>query len=171
MSQLAVNGKNTANSVQGSIDGTAGEVVSFEEGATPVNQVHLVSAATGARPRVEPAGGDTNASLELRGKGTGGVAIGSGGAPIAKSLTNTATWDPGNMAADGSVASTTLTVTGAAVGDVAHASLSTIGANDVLITAHVQAADTVRVVLQNKTGGALDIASGTLRVVVLKMAP
>ncbi|HLP40978.1 MAG TPA: hypothetical protein VK465_05685 [Fibrobacteria bacterium] len=83
-------------------------------------------------------------------------------------LSASTTWDPGNMAADGNVVSTTITVTGAAVGDQASASLTTIGANDVLISAHVQAADTVRVILMNKTGGALDIASGTLAVKVWK---
>ena len=75
------------------------------------------------------------------------------------------TWDPANMA-DGAVTSTTITVTGARVGDPAVASLTTIGVNDVMVSAHVQAADTVRVILYNRTGGALDIASGTLTAVV-----
>lgn len=88
--------------------------------------------------------------------------------PAQQQLTATATWNPANMAADGNVVSTTITVTGAAVGDVCYASHDQIGANDVLVSAHVQAADTVRVLLQNKTGGALDIASGTLRVLVWK---
>lgn len=78
-------------------------------------------------------------------------------------LTGSTTWDPASIA-DGAVASTTVTVTGAAVGDRAVASLSTLGANDVLISAHVQATDTVRVVILNKTGGALDLGSGTLNV-------
>lgn len=81
-------------------------------------------------------------------------------------LTASGTWDPGNMAADGDATATTITVTGAAVGNQVSASLTTIGANNVLISAHVQAADTVRVTLLNKTGGALDIASGTLAVKV-----
>ena len=75
------------------------------------------------------------------------------------------TWDPANMIAGG-IASTTIAVTGARVGDPAVASLATIGVNDVMISAHVQAADTVRVILLNLTGGALDIASGTLTAVV-----
>lgn len=73
----------------------------------------------------------------------------------------TATWDPPNMA-DGAITSTTIAVTGARVGDPAVAGLTSLGAVDVMITAHVQAADTVRVFLYNRTGGALDIASGTL---------
>ena len=43
-----------------------------------------------------------------------------------------------------------------------------IGANDVLVSAHVQASDTVRVVIHNKTGGDLNIASGTVYVTVFK---
>jgi hypothetical protein len=83
-------------------------------------------------------------------------------------LRATATWDPGNMAADGDTVSTTITVTGAVTSDQAIATHDQIGANNVLISAHVQAADTVRVTLMNKTGGALDIASGTLAVKVWK---
>jgi hypothetical protein len=69
---------------------------------------------------------------------------------------------------DTAVTSTTITVTGAAAGDAALASHDQIGANDVLVSAHVQAADTVRVVIHNKTGGDLNIASGTLYVTVWK---
>ena len=76
------------------------------------------------------------------------------------------TWDPPNMVARLNSVSTTIVVTGALVGDPAAASLTTIGANDVLISAHVQAANTVRVVILNLTAGALDIASGTLTAVV-----
>ena len=85
----------------------------------------------------------------------------------ARWLKATATYDPANLAADGNATSTTITVTGAAVGDMALATHSLLSSNNVLITAHVQAADTVRVVLMNKTGGALNIGSGTLTVVVL----
>lgn len=81
-------------------------------------------------------------------------------------LTATTTWDPALMAA-GAAVSTTVTVTGAAVDDVAIAQHDQIGANDVIVSAFVQAADTVRVVLRNETGGNLDVASGTLRVDVL----
>lgn len=79
-------------------------------------------------------------------------------------LTATATWDPANLATDGAATSTTVTVTGAQVGNTAWATHNQIGANDVLISAHVQAADTVRVVIMNKSGGALNIGSGTLTV-------
>ncbi len=89
--------------------------------------------------------------------------------PGGQQLTATATWNPANLAADGNATSTTITVTGAALGDLAVATLSSIGANDVLVSAFIQAADTVRVVLLNKTGGAIDIASGTLTARVWKV--
>jgi len=89
------------------------------------------------------------------------------GSPIAPVLRASATWNPANMV-DTAVTSTTITVTGAAAGDAALASHDQIGANDVLVSAHVQAADTVRVILLNKTGGDLNIASGTLYVTVWK---
>ena len=76
------------------------------------------------------------------------------------------TWDPPNMA-DGGITSTTVTVTGARVGDpCAQPGLSTLLIIDAMIFAHVQAPDTVRVTLYNRTGGALNIASGTLTVCV-----
>ena len=75
------------------------------------------------------------------------------------------TWDPPNMA-DGTDTSTTIAVPGARVGDPALASHDQIGANDVMISAHVQAAAVVRVVLLNRTGGGLNIASGNLFVAV-----
>lgn len=75
-------------------------------------------------------------------------------------LFGTATWDPASVAA-GAATSTTVTVTGAALGDsaVAAFSLSTAG---LIISAAVTAADTVTVHLFNPTGGAIDLASGTV---------
>jgi hypothetical protein len=84
-----------------------------------------------------------------------------------QALTGTTTWDPGAIA-DNHSASTTLTVTGAAVGDACTVTLSTIGSRNMQITAHVQAADTVRVVLFNDEGAGVDLPSGTVRVWVFK---
>lgn len=83
-------------------------------------------------------------------------------------LTASGTYDPANMPTDGSGTSTTIACAGAAVGDPCVASLTSIGVNQVSITAFVDQADRVRVSLINKTGGALDIASGTLKVIVFK---
>lgn len=83
----------------------------------------------------------------------------------AEQASATATWNPGSIA-DGAVVSTTVSCTPASPGDLVVASHDQLGANDVLLSAHVESSNTVRVVLHNKTGGAFDLASGTLRVMV-----
>ena len=80
-------------------------------------------------------------------------------------LSATATWNPASVAS-GAQATTTVTVTGAALGDHAIASFSLDLAGAVL-NAYVSAANTVTVVLSNMTAGAIDLASGTLSVRVL----
>ena len=80
--------------------------------------------------------------------------------------TGTVVYDPANLI-DGAGVTTTVTVTGAAVGDVAIASFS----NDlqgIMLTAYVSATNTVSVRFQNETGGAIDLASGTIRATVLQ---
>lgn len=79
---------------------------------------------------------------------------------LADVLDGSKTYDPPSLT-DGSATTTTLTVTGAALGDYALASHS-ISLQGIAISAAVTAADTVTVTLFNKTGGTLDIASGTL---------
>lgn len=76
------------------------------------------------------------------------------------------TWDPASLAT-GTQTTTTVTATGAVLGDYAMASfsLSTAG---LILRADVTAADTVTVVLLNMTGGTVDLASGTLKVRVWK---
>lgn len=85
------------------------------------------------------------------------------------SLTASTTWDPGSLAA-GVAANTTVTVANAAPGDTVLATHSTVqtAATSWILTGYVSAADTVRVVLLNATGGTVDLASGTLRVRVFK---
>ena len=77
-----------------------------------------------------------------------------------------ATWDPASLAAGSSV-TTTITVAGAALGDFVLASFS-LSLQGLFLTAYVSAANTVTVVLGNLTGAAVDLASGTLSVLVLK---
>lgn len=77
-----------------------------------------------------------------------------------------ATWDPASIAA-GASTSTTVAVTGAAVGDYVRASFSlTLGG--LVLTGYVSGANTVTVVLHNPTAGTVDLASGTVKVVVEK---
>jgi hypothetical protein len=78
-----------------------------------------------------------------------------------------AVYDPPNLA-DGAGTTTTVTVTGAALGDYARASFS-LDLQGIVLTAWVSAADTVSVRFQNESGGALDLASGTLRARVEKL--
>lgn len=81
-------------------------------------------------------------------------------------ISGSATYDPASLA-DGAGATTTVTVTGAALGDFAEASFS-LDLQGILLTAWVSAANTVSVRFQNETGGVIDLASGTLRARIRK---
>ena len=74
------------------------------------------------------------------------------------------TWDPGNIGV-GAMEAKAVTVTGAALGDYATASFS-LDLADLVLDAKVTAANTVTCVLSNNTGGAVDLASGTIYVKV-----
>jgi len=81
-------------------------------------------------------------------------------------LWGSSTYNPGSLA-DGAGDTTTVAVTGAALGDFVQAAFS----NDlqgITVTAWVSSASTVSVRFQNESGGTLDLASGTLRVRVWK---
>lgn len=72
--------------------------------------------------------------------------------------------------ADGAFASEDVTVTGAALGDaVVDVSSSVAIPAGATLTGQVTATDTVTTVLQNESGGAVDLASTTIRVVVRKV--
>lgn len=83
-----------------------------------------------------------------------------------KGLEGSATFNPSNLA-DGAGETTTVAVTGAALGDFAMASFS-LNLQGITLTAWVSAADTVSVRFQNESGSALNLDSGTLRVRVIK---
>lgn len=83
-------------------------------------------------------------------------------------LTGSATWDPASVA-DGAATSASLTLPGAALGDVAVPSFSNAITAGAFMVAHVTSADTVTVTLFNKTGSSLDLASGTLKVVIIRV--
>ena len=90
--------------------------------------------------------------------------IGAIRADLGLPLTASATFDPA-ASADGAGETTTVTVTGAKLGDFAVASFS-LDMQGYTATAYVSAADTVSVRFQNESGAAPNIASGTLRVKV-----
>lgn len=81
----------------------------------------------------------------------------------AAGLVGSATYDPPNLTT-GSGATTTVTVTGCALGDFVTACSFSLDLQGITVTAYVSAANTVSVRFQNQTGGTLDLASGTLRV-------
>ena len=79
----------------------------------------------------------------------------------ATELQGSVVYDPPSLA-DGAGVTTTVTVTGAALGDHAKASFS-VDLVGLTLTAWVSAANTVSVRFQNESGGTVDLASGTLR--------
>lgn len=81
-------------------------------------------------------------------------------------LQGTATYDPANLV-DGAGVTTTVTVTGAVLGDLTVASFS-LDLQGITLTSYVSAADTVSVRFQNESGGAIDLASGTIKVRVIR---
>ncbi|MEZ4530554.1 MAG: hypothetical protein R2855_05935 [Thermomicrobiales bacterium] len=92
----------------------------------------------------------------------GGVTIGSGGTRITKHLSATTSWDPLSTAS-GTAASSTVTVTGAALGDVVSVGFSQALPDGVTISGSVSATNTVKVTLGNLSGSPVDLAPGTIR--------
>lgn len=78
----------------------------------------------------------------------------------------TATYDAAE-AANNATTTTTVTIPGAALGDFVAASLA-IDLEDLILSAHVSAADTVTAVLTNCTGDAVDLDSETLKAALIK---
>lgn len=83
-----------------------------------------------------------------------------------KGLEGSATYNPPSLT-NGSGATTTITVAGAAFGDFCMAAFETDLAS-VMLSAWVAGTDTVAVRFQNQTGGTVDLPSATLRVRVVK---
>lgn len=83
-------------------------------------------------------------------------------------LAQTATWNPASISASG-YESKSISVPGAVVGDHVMVSLSTMVTNDMQLTGHVSAADTVLAVLFNPTVGAINLAEGVLSALVFKV--
>lgn len=82
-------------------------------------------------------------------------------------IDGSAVFDPPNLV-DGTGTSTTVTVTGAVLGDFVAVSFS-LDLQSITVTGYVSSANTVTVRFQNESGGAIDLASGTLRARVSKL--
>lgn len=68
--------------------------------------------------------------------------------------------------ADGVGASQTFTVTGALLGDMVLARSIDVSTAGITVTGDVTAADTVTLRFQNESGGTLDLASATVKILV-----
>lgn len=79
-------------------------------------------------------------------------------------LTGSATYDPPSLA-DGATTTTTITVNGARVGDVAEVS-APYSLSGIIATAYVNTPNVVTVLLNNESGGTVDLGSGTWRAAV-----
>lgn len=92
--------------------------------------------------------------------------VAGGNALITNLLRGSATHDFGSLL-DGAGESVAITVSGAALGDIAMASLgvSTVG---MTVTANVTAENAVTVRVQNESGATVDLASTTVRVLVIR---
>jgi hypothetical protein len=133
------------------------------------NQSYGIS-ITGLATNCNVIGNDLNANNvgAIIGSGSGGITrlFNQGdGASLRRNLYGSKTWDPVSIS-DGAATSVDVTVTGAVIGNFCVAQLTTLTADDVTISAHVTATNTVRVVIVNHTGGALDVSSGTVSVSV-----
>jgi hypothetical protein len=94
-----------------------------------------------------------------------GTSFGEVGAMIENILTATKTQNFGNIV-DGALEATTITVTGAALGDVVAVSMSVDMPDGYHLSGQVESANVVKVVAHNESGGDVNLASGTLRAVV-----
>jgi hypothetical protein len=88
------------------------------------------------------------------------------GSVIPTILLGSATWDAGSID-DGNEEAKDVTIAGAAIGDYVTVSMG-VDVADLAVAGQVTAEDTVTVSLLNNTGGAIDLASTTVSVVVNK---
>lgn len=82
-------------------------------------------------------------------------------------LTGSTTYDPPSLSA-GATQQVSMTVTGAQVGDKAEVTFSNVD-NGIRWSGEVTASNAVRVTMENVSGGAIDLASGTLKATVWKI--
>jgi hypothetical protein len=85
----------------------------------------------------------------------------------ARALQKTVAWDPVAVAS-GAVTATNVTVPGAKPGDPCIVSFDQLSSNNWMISAHVSAENTVRVMVLNKEAIAIDLPAGKVRVQVFK---
>lgn len=98
---------------------------------------------------------------KMLGAATGGTGVGA--------LVGSEVYDPANLADAAGATSTGATITGAALGDLVLAS-NGLDLQGITCNSYVSATDTVKTRFQNESGGALDLASATIRYLVIKQS-
>lgn len=135
-------------------------VTIVDDAASPATLATITATSEGSRSR-------SSRSFTLN---TDGTWISTGpvptaGSQVSKYLVATATYDPASITSPNTT-STTITVTGAAVGDYVIPTLTTLS-TAAQLTGYVSATDTVTVVV-GAFSGTVNLASGTLNVLVIK---
>jgi len=82
-------------------------------------------------------------------------------------MTGSATWDPASLADGVGETSSAITVSGAAFGDYVQVA-APYDLQGITCSGHVSASGQVKIRLQNKTTGTIDLASGTWKVRVMR---
>jgi hypothetical protein len=95
-----------------------------------------------------------------------GAATGGSGAGA---LVGSEVYDAANLVDAAGATSTGATVTGAALGDLVLGSLS-LDTQGITVTYYVSATNTCKARIQNESGGAIDLASATIRYLVIPSA-
>lgn len=80
-----------------------------------------------------------------------------------------ATWNPASLADGAGETSAAITLTGAALGDVVLVA-PPYDMQGIVFSGYVSAANTLRIRIQNESGGVIDLASGTWKVIVFRLS-
>lgn len=145
----------------GTLRGAGFEVANFATGISSSSDVLLsAGAVSGCTTGIVASGSGIVGPIDYSSNTTNATI--SGTVVQYQDLVGTDTYDPPNLAG-GATQQTTVTVTGAAVGDTAQASFSVANAG-IAWSAEFTSADTATVTQRNLTGGAIDLPSGTIKV-------
>ena len=140
---------------------------SFTNTIVSNNTLNFSGGGSGSAIR-EGAGSDFNfISGNKYQNATGNIVTVGSGTIVDNQIIGSVSYNPPSIAA-GASTSTTLTVTGAALGDFVDMISFSLDAQLINFSGYVSSANTVTVVLTNNTGGTIDLGNGTLRVIVNK---
>lgn len=172
---INISGNTISESGQAAVD-TYSNIRILSDGATAPNQVlvtgnHSTGTTKARSPFQLNATAPTPTNVKLSGNyfptcHLDGIELNSIQATIDGRIQYSSTWNPASVA-DNATLTQNFTVTGASSGDVVTAALVESQAG-LILNGYVAASDTVTLVLFNKTGGAVDIANGTVRIDVWK---